>query len=256
MLTRNKTLPSVKPGLARVPLLASPWTEAFHRFLEGLQAAVGEARKPLSSMIQFSLLVILAWHVYVPVHELLHVAGCLLAGGEVRAVELHPLFGGRVLGTIFPFIRPSASYSGRVSDFDTGGSDFVYLATDFAPFLLTIGAALPCLTGAKRKRSRLLLAIGTVLGLSVPSSIPGDLYEMGSILVGRALGLSSTGLTVLRSDDLFELLSEFGRRFPDDPFGWGAAVAASFLVGLGIGTLILAASRWVADRVVRPSGAP
>ncbi|MCP4574720.1 MAG: hypothetical protein GY846_00325, partial [Deltaproteobacteria bacterium] len=34
-------------------------------------------------LLKILLGLILFWHLYVPVHEFLHVAGCLLGGGEV-----------------------------------------------------------------------------------------------------------------------------------------------------------------------------
>ncbi len=38
---------------------------------------------PIRAMGSMMATLIVAWFIYVPIHELLHVLGCLLAGGEV-----------------------------------------------------------------------------------------------------------------------------------------------------------------------------
>src|SRR5262249_20119331 len=78
------------------------------------------------------------WWLYVPVHELLHAAACAVAGGTVSRLEIDPLYGGSLWARIFPFVTSGSEYAGRLSGFDTGGSDAVYLATDLGPFLLTL----------------------------------------------------------------------------------------------------------------------
>src|SRR5258708_7146966 len=65
--------------------------------------------------------------VYVPAHELLHAAACRLAGGEVRRLEIAPLYGGTALARLLPFVAAGGDYAGRLSGFDTRGSDLVYL---------------------------------------------------------------------------------------------------------------------------------
>ncbi len=231
-----------------------PWARACGEFLEALEAAVGRKERPILSLIHYALLALAGWYLYVPVHELLHAAGCVLSGGEVQEVRIHPFYGGGVLEKILPFVRAGTGSAGRLVRFDTGGSDVVYFLTDFAPFLVTAFAALPCLRKARVERSKVWLALGTVLTIVLPVSLPGDLYEMGSILVGgiiAAPGLISdrAAIEALRSDDLFLLLGQFGRRFPLHPFGWGVAVGMSLLAGTLIGSLVLAASDWLAGRL-------
>ena len=46
------------------------------------------------------------WHLYTPVHELLHVGACVLGGGTVSELALKPQYGGTLLAHIFPFITP------------------------------------------------------------------------------------------------------------------------------------------------------
>ena len=55
-------------------------------------------------------------------------------------------------------------HAGRLSGFDTGGSDLVYLAADCAPYLLTVLVGVPLLVLAGRRRRPLLLGVGAVLG--------------------------------------------------------------------------------------------
>ncbi|MCA1779733.1 MAG: hypothetical protein LC637_10200 [Xanthomonadaceae bacterium] len=78
------------------------------------------------------------WWLYVPVHELLHVAGCLMAGGEVSRLELAPLYGGDVLEAWLPFVVSGSDYAGQLTGFDTGGSDWVYQSCVLLPYAITI----------------------------------------------------------------------------------------------------------------------
>jgi hypothetical protein len=160
-----------------------------------------------------------SWMVYVPVHELLHVAGCVVTGGTVTELRLSPIYGAALLSKIFPFIVPSSEYAGRLAGFSTGGSDLRYLATDFAPYLLTILVGVPLLRsrflaparGEARggRRRAWLFGPAVVLAAAPVISLTGDYFEMGSILLTRGYSMVGVkGLEVLRSDDLFRLLGE------------------------------------------------
>ncbi len=144
------------------------------------------------------------WWIYVPVHELLHAAACAAAGGGVSRLEIAPLYGGALLARLLPFVAPGGgSYAGRLSGFDTRGSDLIYLATDLGPFLLTLFPGVWALRRAARRS--LPLAFGLVLPLALAPflSLAGDAYEIGSILATRLPPWSdaaSRGL--LRGDDL------------------------------------------------------
>src|SRR5713101_7318921 len=115
--------------LSALVWIGHPWAEACRRFLEALQASVGGKERPRLSLIHFAVMVLAGWYIYVPVHELLHVAGCVLSGGEVQELRLHPLYGGAVLERVLPFVRAGTGSAGRLVRFETGGSDLVYFFT-------------------------------------------------------------------------------------------------------------------------------
>ncbi len=92
-----------------------------------------------SSLRSLSLLlaaVLLGWWIYVSLHEFLHVGGCLTTGGTVSELQINPLYGGHYFSRWFPFVvSRSDSYAGRLSGFDTGGSDWIYAATIYFSYL-------------------------------------------------------------------------------------------------------------------------
>jgi hypothetical protein len=186
--------------------------------LSALDAALTPGRPAWKLLPPLALGIAASWMIYVPVHELLHVAGCVVTGGTVTELRLSPLYGAALLKKIFPFIVPSSEYAGRLAGFSTGGSDLRYLATDFAPYLLTILIGVPLLRsrfvapprGDSRGRWRAwLFGPAVVLAAAPVISLTGDYFEMGSILLTRGYSMMGVkGLDVLRSDDLFRLLGE------------------------------------------------
>jgi hypothetical protein len=179
----------------------------------------------------------MAWFVYVPIHELAHAFGCIAAGGEVTRLEIDALYGAALLQQIFPFVAVGSDYAGQLTGFDTRGSDLTYLATDFAPFLLTVLIGVPMLRSVPRIDGRDRAAC--VLGASLPVafapfiSLPGDYYEMGSILVSRwAAPVTGHSAERWRSDDVFllvDILSANGTTAAD----W-AVVGAAAALGLAL----------------------
>ena len=154
------------------------------------------------------------WFVYVPIHELLHVAGCLVTGGEVSVLEIQEIYFGNLLAKMFDFVVVGSEYAGRLSGFDTHGSDLVYLATVFGPYLLTIFIGVPVLRMCSRRSRPLLFGPGVVIGLAPLYNFIGDYYEMASILTTRAITVLQGGgqppaYGSLRSDDLLSLLQQF-----------------------------------------------
>jgi len=157
----------------------------------------------------------ISWWVYVPAHELLHAFGCWVTGGTVARLEIDPVYGAALLQRVFPFIAVGSEYAGRLSGFDTHGNDWIYLATDIAPFLLTIFLGIPALR-------RLTLVErpgplpGFLFGFSLPvalasfTNLNGDYYEMGSIVVSRLARLIDPALSLdrWRSDDLAKTANE------------------------------------------------
>lgn len=143
------------------------------------------------------------WWIYVPVHELLHAAGCWLTGGTVRRLEIGTLYGGGALARVLPFVTGGSEYAGRLSGFDVRGSDRVYLATDLCPFLLTIFPGVWWLRRAARGRRPLLFGAALPVALAPFLSLTGDAYEIGSILVTRLPPWAAPAVRqLLRGDDL------------------------------------------------------
>ena len=147
----------------------------------------GEARcvrRPVD-LAALALGLVAGWFVYVPLHELLHAAGCAATGGTVSRLEIAPLYGGSLLARLFPWVVSGGDYAGRLSGFDTGGSDLVYLATDLAPFLLTLFPGVWALRRAARAGRGLLFGLAAPFALAPFLSLTGDAYEIGSILATR-----------------------------------------------------------------------
>lgn len=205
--------------------------------VEALERTVAAAPRPWPRLVLFAAAAVLAWFVYVPVHEMLHVAGCLATGGEVHRVSIDPLYGGRLLSAIVPAVEAGGDYAGRLTSFRTNGSDLCYLATDAAPFLLTL-VGVPLLRAATLRRSAAVAGAATILALAPFVSLTGDYFEMSSVIVTRATApferppepySGASGLMALRSDDLPSLLKSVA----EDP--------APFLAGVRGGRVSVAA---------------
>ena len=192
----------------------------------------------------------LSWFAYVPIHELFHAWGCLLAGGEVTRLEIATEYGGALLARIFPFVVPGSSYAGQLTGFDTHGNDGIYLATVLAPFVLTVVLGVPLLKRLARPLTRPAMQ-PWLLGAVVPVayapfvSVIGDYYEAGSILVSRGVRMLDATLPLARwrGDDLFKLvhdLSATGATAAD----W-LGVAASLLLGIALALLTYHAGGWL-----------
>jgi hypothetical protein len=219
--------------------------------------------RPFVALAAMPLGMALTWFVYTPIHELLHVLGCVATGGSVSELEIQPIYGGRLLAKIFPFVVPGGEYAGRLSGFDTRGSDLVYLATDFTPYLLTILIGVPVMRLCTVRARPFLFGAAVVVGLAPFYSIPGDYYEMGSILTTRAASWLLPGNAAayggLRSDDVFALIGDVLAR-PAElglPGGGETGLALSLIgVSLAVGVLLAfltyALGRWVARSIQRP----
>ena len=208
--------------------------------------ALADRPRAIWSMLLLMVATMAAWFIYVPVHELLHAFGCLATGGTVDELQIQVLYGGAILEKVFSFVQAGGAYAGRLSQFDTGGSDLVYLATDAAPYLLTVFGGFWLLGRARLRGNPLILGPAVVLLVAPALSLPGDYYEMGSIMVSRLIRVlsgSETAAAGVRHEDLLVVLGEFGQRFQSRRLAWGAAVAASALTGYVLASLTLAASR-------------
>jgi hypothetical protein len=210
---------------ARAALL--PLTDAWR----GLDRCL-ERGAPALAWIGAGLLA--GWWIYVPVHELLHAAACMAAGGEVRRLEIAPLYGGAALARLLPFVAGGGEYAGRLTGFDTHGSDLVYLATDLGPFVLTLVPGVWWLRRAARGGRAFAFGAALPMALAPFLSLTGDAYEIGAILVTRLPPWTApASRQLLRGDDLWRRLSAIaaaGVR-PLWPLWLGALLAAA--AGLG-----------------------
>ena len=192
------------------------------------------------------------WFVYVPIHELAHAFGCLLGGGSVTRLEIDPIYGAALLQRIFPFVSSGSEYAGQLTGFDTHGSDLTYLLTDLLPFVATIVLGVPMLQAAGWE-GRQPLAQAALFGASLPIayapfiSLPGDYYEMGSILVSRFAALFDPAFVVTRwrSDDVFKLTENLFGADGTGTIGDALGIGASFVVGT-----VLAFATYAAGTVV------
>ncbi len=147
------------------------------------------------------------WWLYVPVHELLHAAGCLLGGGEVHLLEIKTLYGGRILAHIFDFVKPAGDYAGRLSGFETHGSDWIYALTVFSPYVLSFFGFL-FLDMAARRKNIFIFAFCLPLTFAPVISLTGDFFELGSLALFQVWPGSSEINRLMVSDDLFRLTEE------------------------------------------------
>jgi len=207
---------------------------------------VARAPRPYVALAATGLAMVLAWFVYTPIHELLHVLGCVATGGTVSELEIRPVYGGALLAKVFPFVVSGGEYAGRLSGFDTRGSDLVYLATDATPYLLTLLIGVPALRLCAGRSRPLLFGAGVVVGLAPFYSLPGDYYEMGSILTTRAASWlvpsgSGTAYGGLRSDDVFALLGDLLASPGELGLADGETAIALLVIGLSLVIAILLA---------------
>jgi hypothetical protein len=211
--------------------------EPLHDYLAALNICLGEFKiRHLAAII---LSFIVSWWCYVPIHELSHALGCIIGGGQVSSLEIANIYGADFLKGLFPFVESGSKYAGRLSGFDTHGSDLTYLLTDFFPYILTILFGVPLLKSVSSRNAAPLIN-SIIFGISLPFayapfiSVTGDFYEMGSISVSRVVALlvPSVSPERWRSDDLFKLTE---RLFFSNGVQWVPdiiIVVASFLLGV------------------------
>lgn len=239
------------------------FTRPFLDLLRGQARAIGRPRDLLLMLAGLAA----GWWLYVPVHELLHAAGCLLAGGEVSRLEIDPLYGGALLARLVPFVVAGGDYAGRLSGFDTGGSDWVYLATDLAPFVLTIFPGVWLLRLAGRRGAAFLLAAAAPFAFAPFLSLTGDAYEIGSLVVTEMAPWRGAEHRGLVGDDVVRLAAALARGEADvaaGPLAWaGLALGAVFGVVWAFGVHALASlvaaglgQRPLRDRAEAGRGAP
>ncbi|MBV8201317.1 MAG: hypothetical protein JOZ15_11900 [Acidobacteria bacterium] len=181
------------------------------------------------------------WWIYVPAHELLHAVACRAAGGEVRRLEIAPLYGGAVLARLLPFVTAGGDYAGRLSGFDTHGSDLVYLATDLGPFVLTLLPGVWWLRRAARDRRAFAFGASLPVALAPLLSSTGDAYEIGAILLTRLPPWAAPATRrLLRGDDLWRRLGAIAEAAaPPASARWPLWLGAALAAGAGLAWALL-----------------
>ena len=227
----------------RTKMRAAPVSMAHRFFIQpfedvrrAIDAQVVQAPHLGRAVVATMLGAVVTWWIYVPIHELLHALGCYATGGGVTELQIAPEYGGALFARMLPFVVSGGDYAGRLSGFDTHGSDLVYLATDAMPFVLTVMIGVPLLQAVGRGQRPALFGAAVVLGLAPFYCLSGDYYEMGSIIATRLFTvLRGSGILVaahLRSDDLGRVITQLWV----DP-----AVLTGAEVGLGMAALIVTA---------------
>ncbi len=141
-----------------------------------------------------------------------------------------------ILAEHIPFVVSGSNYAGQLTGFDTKGSDLCYLATDFGPFVLTVLFGVALVKICMKKRRPIVFGIAMVVGLASFYNIPGDYFEMGSIITTRAVTVLTGGgpdiaFVGIRSDDVFTLIQNiFTKPAELGLAGFGNVVIALLLV--------------------------
>lgn len=199
-------------------------TTPFRDVLSGLDRCLERGVRSLA-LVFLGLLA--GWWVYVPLHELLHAAACMAAGGAVSRLEIDGLYGGALLARVFPFVVSGSEYAGRLSGFDTHGSDWIYLATDLGPFVLTLFPGVWLLRRAAAARRPLLFGASLPFALAPFLSLTGDAYEIGSILTTHLSPWK--GEASLRGDDVFKVAEALAATPGATPESWAGFALAALL---------------------------
>jgi hypothetical protein len=217
-------------------------TEPIKTFFR-LYTEVLSEKKVFKTILYLMAGLLIGWWIYVPVHELLHVVGCLLGGGEVSQLEIVPLYGGHVFSRIFSFVTAEGPYAGRLSGFDTHGSDWIYALTIFFPFILSL-PGFRLLVWAGRRKSAFVFGFFVPCTLAPIISLTGDFFELGSLALYQIWPGPSGVYRSLISDDMFLTGQELFSGQMEVPFDALSLlfVLVSFLIGLTMVWLILMAS--------------
>ena len=223
------------------------WLRDFGRHtLSSLDAVLQQGRWSFALLL---ISLVAVWHVYVPIHELLHVAGCVLTGGTVNELALQPQYGARLLQHVFPFVvvDEGGAYAGRLTGFATPNR-WSYAVVDLFPYLPSV-LGVTLLELARRHRSAFLFAGGFVLAYVPWISLTGDFYELASLFTAPLAPILVPHGTAdhFISDDMFRLLSEMNTR-GQLTAGGISLVAFTLALALGVVVALTALQWWVAQR--------
>ena len=215
--TTQAAAPAKRLADALLRWLSQPWRD----FWPGFDRVLDGKGRQLAVMLAG---LAVGWWVYVPLHEVLHALACVAFGGSVSRLEIARLYGGDLYAALLPFVVAGGDYAGRLAGFDTGGSDWVYLATDLGPYLLTLFPGVWAWRWAARRRRTFGFGFWLPFALAPFISLTGDAYEIGCLAVTQ---LSPwRGAVGLLGDDLF-LVAEGLARQTTPP--WGGFVLATVL---------------------------
>ncbi|MGD2108318.1 MAG: hypothetical protein PVI86_02895 [Phycisphaerae bacterium] len=218
------------------------FVQPLHDMLECLNRFAESGRPQLAMGLTVGAMLV-SWFIYVPIHELLHVFGCVAPGGSVSELEVAPQYGGHLLAKWFDFVVCGGEYAGRLTAFDTKNSDWIYLATVFAPFVLSVIIGVPILKLCARRSRPLLAGVGVVIGLAPFYNIIGDYYEIGSVtttgVLSVLLGNEGVAFEGIRGDDIFKLVgtlftspADLGLEGAGAWFAGFVLVLVSFVLGI------------------------
>lgn len=202
-----------------------------------------------SRLGQLIAIFVVGWCALVPLHEALHVLGCLATGGSVTRLEISPLYGGDLFARFFPWITSESEYAGRLSGFRPAG-DLSYLVTVLAPLVVLCAAGSPLSRLAIRRRQPWLLGLGLSAALQPLAALPGDCYEAASIPITRLASLAGPDWALrLRGDDLGKVAAQAAAT--QSLLAW-ALFAAGCVGGVLIAAATLIACGGIAPRTSRP----
>ncbi len=207
-------------------------------------------RQGISSLLMLIIGMIIGWWIYVPIHELLHAAGCLIGGGDVSELQIKAIYGGKILSGIFSFVVSDSDYAGRLTGFDTFGSDWIYTLTVFAPFLLSLPSLYLIELSVRKKRFLLFGSLLPVFFAPV-MSLTGDFYELGSLLTYHLFPGADSNFRLLISDDLFRLIDEI--KSGANGFSWNY-ITLSFVFVSSLISICLVWSMMLLTDVIRMVG--
>jgi hypothetical protein len=203
----------------------------FRRFFHLYQQVLSLHNVPKTFLFLLSGAAI-GWWLYVPIHELLHAGGCLVAGGEVHRLEINPLYGGAIFSQLFSFVSSGGDYAGRLTGFDTHGSDWTYGLLVFFPFILSFFGFIFLELGT-RKKAAFVFALFLPIAFAPLISLTGDFFELGSLLVFQMWPGPEEINRALISDDIFRLVNELSSGALGLPFRSASLsfIVMSFLTG-------------------------
>jgi len=161
------------------------------------------ARGRSQDLLVLMLVFVAGFFLYTPLHELMHAGAAILMGGSVSELAIAPLFGGKLLARILPFVVAESEYAGQLTGFSVPNR-LAYAVVDGAPYLLSLpGVAL--LEAARRRVSLPLGGLGFLVTWIPLTQFSGDFFEAWSLILSYAHAglLAGTEAKDFVSDDAF-----------------------------------------------------